>query len=182
MSAFIVCRHHIDALVAVAFFGPSGIAISPHTTWRPANWFDTEPPPDADMTWLEEHRRAAEPHDAHRLAEMLLLENVRSVNHRYPDSAALSGHVDDPPDWTAADATPLTTRRCGSRPTPVEALKLLDCYEYQSCEHPQWRTSEARRFCDALRVRLIGYVPGYDEAPWEWTQPLRSARAAGARD
>ena len=50
----------------------------------------------------------------------------------------------------------------------VEALKALDCYEYQSCEHPEWETSEAFEFCRAMRNLLIGCLPGYDAAQWEW--------------
>lgn len=51
--------------------------------------------------------------------------------------------------------------------------------EYQSCEHPGWRESEAARFCDALRSHLIARLPGMDEAPWEWTaEKVAQARAA----
>jgi len=48
----------------------------------------------------------------------------------------------------------------------VELIKALHCYEYQSCEHPGWRTSQAHSFCRALERRLIGELPGYDDAPW----------------
>ncbi len=182
MSAFIVSRHHIDALVAVALFGPTGVPISPHTAWHPVSWFDTEPPPGAGMTWCQEHRHTAELQDAHRIGEMLVLENVRSVNHRYPDTGTLPGPNDELAEWATAYDTPLTALRRGRRPTAVEALKLVDCYEYQSCEHDGWRTSQARRFCDALRSRVVGFLPGYDEAPWEWTQPLLPSVAAAGRD
>jgi hypothetical protein len=46
-------------------------------------------------------------------------------------------------------------------------LKAISCYEYQSCEHPGWRKSEAHAFCEALRDMAIGCLPGYDDAPWE---------------
>jgi len=49
---------------------------------------------------------------------------------------------------------------------PVITLSLISCYEYQSCEHPEWRTSEARAICEALRKLAIRNLPGYDEAPW----------------
>jgi hypothetical protein len=48
----------------------------------------------------------------------------------------------------------------------VAVLKLIDCYEYQSCERPDWHESEAYAYCDALRRRLIAQLPGYDAAPW----------------
>lgn len=180
MSAFIVNRHHIDALVTVAIFGPPGIAPSPGTTWRPVARLDTEPPPDAGITWYTEHQHRAELAEAHRLAEMLALENARSVNHRYPNSDTLPGPASR--DWTHAYDTPAATLRHGHRPTAVETLKLIDCYEYQTCEHHGWRTSQARRFCDALRKSLISHLPGYDDAPWEWTPPLHRIGITAGQD
>ena len=45
-------------------------------------------------------------------------------------------------------------------------LKALVAYEYQSCEHEQWSSSQAESFCDALRAVAITTLPGYDAAPW----------------
>ena len=42
----------------------------------------------------------------------------------------------------------------------VDALEAIDVYEYQACEHPEWETSEARAFCDALRRGLTRMLPG----------------------
>ena len=44
---------------------------------------------------------------------------------------------------------------------PVKILAAINCYEYQACEHPEWKTSEARDFCEALRDRMIRMLPGY---------------------
>jgi len=52
---------------------------------------------------------------------------------------------------------------------PVYALKAVCCYRYQSCEHPGWKGSEASRFCDALERVAVELLPGFSEAPWEWT-------------
>src|SRR4029079_13532152 len=35
---------------------------------------------------------------------------------------------------------------------------------------PGWATSEAHAFCQALRIKLIQCLPGYSDAPWEWTE------------
>lgn len=83
---------------------------------------------------------------------MLLAENRASVDHRYNESEieepylfrALKGSVD-----------------------PIVVLKAISCYEYQSCEHPEWEQSEARRFCLALTDKMVGMLPGYEAAPWE---------------
>lgn len=48
----------------------------------------------------------------------------------------------------------------------VTALKLLQCYVYQNVSWPGWEDSEARRFCDRLRIVLIERLPGYSSAPW----------------
>ena len=50
--------------------------------------------------------------------------------------------------------------------TPVEIIKAIDCYCYQSCEAPNWDQSEAYAIVDTLRNRAIGRLPGYDEAAW----------------
>jgi hypothetical protein len=55
-------------------------------------------------------------------------------------------------------------------PDAIQALKLIACYEYQSCEHPEWPKSDAKDFCDSLTRALVRVVPGYDAAPWEWNE------------
>jgi hypothetical protein len=50
-------------------------------------------------------------------------------------------------------------------------LKAIDCYRYQSCEHPGWASSEAQQFCLALQALAINHLPGYDQAPWDITDP-----------
>jgi DNA-binding winged helix-turn-helix (wHTH) protein len=51
-------------------------------------------------------------------------------------------------------------------PDPVVILKLIGYYERQSCGHQGWETSEARKFCEDLRLACIRSLPGYDAAPW----------------
>ena len=62
----------------------------------------------------------------------------------------------------------------------VRALKLIDCYEYQSCEHKGWHTSFAHDFCDWLRGVSIDKLPGYDDAAWSYDGPP-AALPAGDR-
>ena len=50
--------------------------------------------------------------------------------------------------------------------TPVEIIKLCDCYDYQSCETRDWETTEAFAICAALRAAAIDSLPGYEDAPW----------------
>ncbi len=143
MSAFIVNKAHIDALMALAG----------NEFLRPNEFFGA--PPD--------YARARD-----LLGQMLVNECLASVKYRYPKVTddALPGPND--PYWLRPYVWPVLI---GRTPTPVEGLKLISCYEYQSCEHPGWETSKAKEFCERLRPYLITKLPGYAEAPWEWSSP-----------
>jgi hypothetical protein len=110
---------------------------------------------------------------------MLLQQNIASVAYRYPQDApsSLPGPIPTPvPMWYRFTRP----RRSYS---PVEILSALHCYEYQSCENPEWESSEAFQFCEALRDRMIRSLPGYDDAPWEITDnaPRHDATEGGRR-
>ena len=143
MSAFIVSHEHIDAICAAA------------STY-----------PDYGLTWqsTEARKSLLKGESLDPIGQMLWHENMVSVSYRY--------HEDDPsemPGPTGLTADKLLSyryRRPKKIPTPVEALKLIHCYAYQSCEHDEWNTSEAKAFCDALEADLIRHVPGYDAAHW----------------
>lgn len=93
------------------------------------------------------------------VGRILLSECVKSVRYRYPDDtdATLPG----------SSARPETYYYRQPAQFPVIVLiKAIDCYEYQSCEHPGWRKSEAFAICNALRDRLLVQLPGWDVAPW----------------
>lgn len=89
------------------------------------------------------------------VAALLYAENVRSVNHRYPNHPPEEPVSFDPGEVTRA---PLLS--------PVQCIKACDCLEYQSCEHPEWQDSVARKVLRNIRAEAIRRLPGYDEAPW----------------
>lgn len=140
MSAFVVNDDHIRALVA------AGLQFKSYPDDKMRFWAGEYPGEDK-VTLLTRD-------SADQIANMLLAENYRSVNHRYEED-------DAPPTlttvWTAYLARPLD---------PVVILKAIDCYEYQACEHDEWNSSLAYAFCEALRRRIIGCLPGYEAAPW----------------
>lgn len=144
MSAFVVEKSHLDAMIRAALV---------HCRPYMLRWIHGE----------ERHDLTSE--TATRVGQMLLDECLASVRHRYP------GETDDTlpgpePYWGDPYRYPIgLLQRC---PEPVEALKLLACYEYQSCEHSGWWESEARAFCEAMRRQIIPRLDGYEEAPWEW--------------
>jgi hypothetical protein len=146
MSAFVVDRKHIDALVTAALDG------CPLRQGSPVSWYfpSIERPGDTLVT-LQEKRRTARQEDASRIGAMLWAENVNSVNHRYTED-----------EWEDVYEY---RRYTGTLPA-VQVLKAIDCYVYQSCEHDGWETSEAKQFCESLRHAYIGLLPGYSDAEW----------------
>lgn len=86
--------------------------------------------------------------------KILLRENIASFRHRYSNS--------DPASVQSTYRYTAPTRY----PSVVGALKLIQCYRYQSCEHPQWDGSSADVFTRSLTEALITCLAGYDEAHW----------------
>lgn len=101
------------------------------------------------------------PEACEAVGDMLWRENVASLAYRYPR--------DRQPDllyrferYALNDLWTL--------------VKQLDCYDYQSCEHPGWSQSDAAALTDRLRRRTLatlgapldGYknAAGWDAAPW----------------
>lgn len=144
MSAFVVSKEHIDAIVAAAM--PSG--------------------PEEGCCWYHGgNGKHADYTNADEIGQMLWDECVRSVSHRYPDNERLPGAYldDDTPEWSEPYVFPFFKV---PKLEPVAALKAIQCYEYQSCEHPGWEPSEAKTFCSCLTEHLIYKLPGYAEAAW----------------
>ena len=157
MSAFMVCDTHIDALITAGLE-----MVGSHTLrWMAPAEVPAEGTHQRGEPWgptaIEEYQRRKREltrETAGRVGAMLLAENALSVQHRY-DS-------DEPEE-------PYLCTRFSRPLTPVQVLKAIDCFEYQSCEHPEWKDSEAHAFCQALRGAMIDRLPGYDEADWEIT-------------
>jgi hypothetical protein len=175
VSAFVVSKAHIDALVSVAVYGPKDC----EGQWRGFNWAKHDPRKVdwSDQAWtqvsrdgLAQLRKAENEITGDELGFILWAENVASVHYRYPGE-----DVDTLPGTYAADGRHevshgYTFSRLGKLPTAVEAFSLIACLDYQSCEHPEWIDSEAYRILDQLKEALIRHLPGYSAAPWEWNE------------
>jgi hypothetical protein len=88
----------------------------------------------------------------------LLQTNLDSLAERYPDSPKIS-------DWTDDEGAYRYDEK-HKFPSVVAAIKGVQCYQYQSCEHDGWQTSGAKRYTDALISSLIAVLPGYETAAW----------------
>lgn len=171
MSAFVVSHEHIAAMVTAA----DRIAAASHAQF---DWYAKVDGEDVRFTLSRTGVDAIEdaytvqvtPDYAHRYPEhrtlsfdalggLLLAENVRSVCHRYP-----ADDLDETPGYIGQSRT--LYRHRAAYVATVAALKAVQCYAYQSCEHPEWETSPAAAFCQQLTRALIDDLPGYDEAPW----------------
>lgn len=84
-------------------------------------------------------------------AEMLLAANYTSVNYRYKENELPREIV------YRIDAPMLTA---------MQAIKLAQCLEYQSCEFPEWEDSAACALLEAIVSYAVRRLPGYDEAPY----------------
>lgn len=148
MSAYIVDKDHILFLINAAM----SRRINPHGfSW----WF--EPNGKRDQIGYGDYEKATE------IGNLLWLENVKSVSARYPgeSSGTLPGPIGGSFVIEKRDLSATF-----DEVDPVQVLKSCDCYEYQSCEHAEWKSSEAKAFIDALRKDAWNALPGYDAAEW----------------
>ena len=104
-----------------------------------------------------------------RSAKRLLAENIRSVNYRYRQNDPVPTYRHKP--TYAGAVSPETTRLL----TALDIIRLCQCLEYQSCEHPEWPTSWARTFLQSVVDTAVNDLPGYDDAPWGLYAPSRTA-------
>ena len=150
MSAYVCNDNHLLYLVTMAMERP---AQRYGFRWRHNG--QTHELPDTDLVTAAD------------VANMLLRENIASVSHRYPheSSATLPGPIG------GVDAfTPASFCRVWHWDS-VQILKSIQCYRYQSCEHPGWETSEAAAFIDSLEKAAIHALPGMDKAEWGAPEP-----------
>lgn len=155
MSAFIVSPTHIDVLLSVAMHGPSDRAVAGNLGWTPPYVNELLSEQSGPLT-LEL---------CSNTGTALLAECLASVSYRYPDLGA--GELPGPLPTPVAGQYEFTD--FGPCATIAETCKAIDCFEYQSCEHPAWSGSGSERFCARLREGLTAALPGAAQAPWEWS-------------
>jgi len=138
MSAYVVDPHHVVYLVRAA--GAWEVCVP----WRRQLW---------DLrVWSAQEA----------MARVLWATNVASVCHRYglrPDAPDLPGaryvtprDLDLDWDWSRFD--------------PVQVLKSVACYAYQSCELPHWELTLAAAFCRRLEAAAIPRLHGWEGRVW----------------
>lgn len=177
MSAWVCDKEHFDVLVKAALHGAS--AQNTMSGVRgPISWWQVDEA-GAFAGWRRLYTVERDDTDEmtpSAFGQMLVNENVRSVAYRYPDTNPDEGNMPGPVD--AYYMGPYVYRDPGFTPTPGQVFKAIDCLDYQSCEHPGWRTSEAYAALASLRDAYCQQVDGYDDAPWGFdARNLNTARA-----
>lgn len=178
MSAWVVSKTHIDLLVRAAIHAA-----------RPGDrfgwWQVDETGAYAGCRQLDEMASGEEDDvmSPSQLGQLLVSENVASVSYRYSepgrdyyygaeaaagmeDLEADAGELPGPCDPYYIG--PYVYANPGYTLSPGEVFQAIGCLDYQSCEHPGWRTSEAFACLAALRDVYCTRVEGYQGAPWGW--------------
>jgi len=103
----------------------------------------------------EDYSDLTEIETMNRVGQILVDQNYRSYNHRYDDGL-------EPEVFEITGNDLKYTKRL----TPVEALKALASYDYQSSETPDYEETAACKLADIIRHYAIEALPGYDDAKW----------------
>jgi hypothetical protein len=124
-------------------------------------WFVSKDDIDLIVSWTKPNSVE----DGTRLGKMLWRENVKSLRARYHGPDYEDEHCDQDAEVEAYAFRQLH----GVKPLPL--AKIIDCYDYQSCEHEGWETSEARALCTAIQNAMNlpakhHDLPGWKDAPW----------------
>jgi hypothetical protein len=95
--------------------------------------------------------------NANRLVTLMLCENYQSVSYRYRGEPLedLPGPYDTKFIAQALAGTYQMVDLLSRELDPIDVISGVDCYDYQSCEHDAWDTSEANAFCQALRAEAL---------------------------
>lgn len=99
-----------------------------------------------------------------RIGEILLAENLRSLETRYP-----SGHAELHGDYNPASYRfrehPEANRH--NREAVIgQVLKACAFYDYQSCEAADYEQTDAAHIIREIRGQAIAQLPAYGAASW----------------
>lgn len=103
------------------------------------------------------------------VGNMLWMFNIEAVAHLYHGEPIrdLPGPGETDYRFFYPDVTPTYEADA------VQVLMSIACYRYQACEHPDWRWSEAERFCDQFMNLAMHHLRGWDSKIWGAPEPLQ---------
>ena len=148
MSAYVVDREHISYLVAAAKSRAIGCRYGGYFSW-----------------WVKKYGNRQELNGNEvKVGQMLWDQCIKSVMYRYSDCTKdnLPGPIGEDFIFSEKDMNIWIFHKF----EPVQVLKSCACYDYQSCEDPDYENSEAYAFIESLKEHAISALPGYEEAKW----------------
>jgi hypothetical protein len=153
MSAYMVNEDTLDLIASVAIWSNHGLFIYAS---------EGTLPPRGELEYAGEgesiYYRASHLKD---IKQELRLENIASLNARYPSDAGLAGEG-EPFKAIYPDQA-----------TYAQALGALACYEYQACESNEWGDSFAYLICKATRKAICDLI---SHGEWEYERPAGQAQ------
>lgn len=159
MSAYMVNEDTLDLIASVAVWSNYGLFIYAE---------EGTLPPRGELEYAGEgesiYYRASHLKD---IKQELRLENIASLNARYPNDAGVGGEG-EPFKAIYRDQA-----------TFSQVLGALACYEYQACESDSWRNSYAHLLCAGIRKAICGLI---SEGEWEYERPAGQAQRVSLMD
>lgn len=155
MSAYMVSNDHLDLMVSAGLMGvgyEATLDVYHGDRWHNFNRYE-----HADM-----------------VKGLLHEANLDSVNYRYKE---FSTEATRP--YSGADITPYL----GGPVIPWgHVLGALRCFEYQSCEHPEWSESLAKAIVDKIRFKVCQRITEEAGGMWEWNRSNAQEIMQGIRE
>lgn len=151
MSAYIC---HPKTFMGIAAFAVRNV--SDHTLQAIADEIQSTTPRTI-VSELSQHAKAS------LVANILREENIRSVQHRYPDV-----DIDELPGDYALGLIQITAKGLANTRDypPMIIIKACHCVNYQSCETDDWKDTPACALLQKIEAAAVRRLPGYDDAPW----------------
>ena len=143
MSAFYVGEDHINAMLTAAKALKMYVSIPGHDYWTDASYQPVD-------IW-------------DRIGRALIAENFNSLDARYPSPS--EDHSEEIGAYRFVEDTHFLTRH-----KLTDAIHLVRCYDYQSCEHDGWEGSWAHEFCQRLMAAAAATIPESGRC-WSYVKP-----------
>lgn len=160
MSAYMVNEDTLDLLASVASWSREGLFLYVKNGTLP---------PRGEIRYEGEgeatYYRAS---DAKDIKQELRLENIASLNSRYPSDAGEM--IGEEEGYRAI---------YNDQATYAQVLGALSCYEYQACESENWENSYAHALCVAIRRAVCNLI---SSGEWDYERPAGQAQRLSLMD
>ena len=102
---------------------------------------------------------------AKSVASLLMQANVDSVAYRYSEK-----NTSDPKRSLKTEIFAALYMLHPPALQPIDIIRMAGCLEYQSCEHPTWDGSRAKKQLSWILNAAIQQLPGYQTAVRDFSE------------